>query len=246
MFKKEHQLGTEILIITVMSFVSGTVTSALGFGAGLVLTPLLTFLMPIKQALAVSSLVFFVTSASKAYIYRKEIDWSMYRKGLPLSLIGVVVGAFSVSVVNPVFLESFLGLALIYFSLNAILKKDGNKSFIPTFLFPVMGGFMSIMTHAGGAFFFRYCRINKLDRMATVATLSGVHFTLNVCKTGFFLAAGFAATSYIYMLIPAYIASVIGTNFGRYILKNHLNEDLFAKGVGIMLMILAMKFLFMN
>ncbi|PLX68961.1 MAG: hypothetical protein C0603_04555 [Denitrovibrio sp.] len=239
-------MSDDILIITVMSFISGTVTAALGFGAGLVLTPLLTFLMPIKQALAVSALVFLVTSASKAYIYRKEIVKRVYVKGLSMSIMGLVVGGFSVSVINPFYLEKFLGLALLYFAVNAIRRKDETKSLIPSFMFPVMGGFMSIMTHAGGAFFFKYCRLNSLDRMQTVGTLAGVHFTLNIMKAIFFTVSGFAASSYIYTLIPAYIASIAGTNLGRYILKNHLDEDLFAKGVGALLIILSFKFLFLT
>jgi len=227
-----------------MSFVSGTVTSALGFGAGLVLTPLLTFLMPIKQALAVSALVFLVTSASKAFIYRKDIDRKIYKKGLFLSMIGLVVGGFSVSYLDGYILEKFLGVALLYFSINAILRQDGNKSIVPTTIFPLIGGFMSITTHAGGVFFFKYCRIQKLDRIRTVATVAGVHFTLNIFKALFFTAAGYAALDYIYLLFPAYVASVVGTNLGRHILKKHLNESVFSISVGILLMMLAVKFLF--
>jgi len=236
-------MDSEILLITVMSFVSGTVTASLGFGAGLVLTPLLTFIMPVKQALAVSALVFLVTSASKALIYRKDIDWLIYKKGLALGMIGLVIGGFSVSVVNPFWLEKFLGCALLYFAINAVLKRDNMKSVIPTSLFPVMGGFMSIMTHAGGAFFFRYCRINNLGRIETVATLAGAHFTLNIFKAVFFTATGFAASSYIYTLMPAYVSSVAGTYMGRHILKNHMNEDLFVKGVAFVLIVMAIRFL---
>lgn len=227
-----------------MSFLSGTVTASLGFGAGLVLTPLLTFIMPLKQALAVSSLVFLVTSASKVYFYRSDISWSVYKKGLALSMTGLVIGALSVSVVNAYFLEKFLGLALIYFAFSALMKRDGAKSFIPGFMFPVFGGFMSIMTHAGGAFFFRYCRLNSLGRLETVATIAGVHFTLNIFKTLFFTTSGFAAAHYIYTLMPAYAASVAGTYIGRYILKHHMNEDIFVKGVALVLLVMSIRFLF--
>jgi len=236
-------LNTEILIITIISFVSGTVTASLGFGAGLLLTPLLTFIMPVKEALAVSSLVFLVTSASKAFIYRKMIDRGIYRKGLFLSMTGLTAGALSVSIVNPFWLEKFLGFALLYFSFNAFMKRDNIKSILPVSVFPVLGGFMSIMSHAGGAFFFRYCRLNNLSRMETVGTLAGVHFTLNIFKAIFFTTSGFAATHYVYTLIPAYAASVAGTYTGRHILKNYMNEDLFVKAVAVVLLLIALRFL---
>jgi len=45
----------EMVVISLLSFLSAMVTSILGFGAGLVLTPLLTFIMPLREALGIGA-----------------------------------------------------------------------------------------------------------------------------------------------------------------------------------------------
>lgn len=231
----------EILLITFISFFSGMVTSAFGFGAGLVLTPLLTFIMPIKDALGISSLVFLVTSASKAFIYFQDIHWPTYRKGLLIASGGLFFGFFIVTKVNTFYLEKLFAIVLLWFAWNTYSGKDTEKSRIPTVLFPALGGVMSVLVHGGGAFFFRYCRILKLDRFKTVATLAGVHFTLNIGKAVFFTKAGFVSIDYIWKLLPAYVTAVIGTRLGKTILKKHLDENKFSIGVAILFFVLSVK-----
>lgn len=235
----------EIGIISILSLISGIVTATFGFGAGLVLTPFLTFFMPVIDALAVSSLVYMFTSTSKAYLYRKDIAWHIYKKSLILAWIGMFIGFFVITQINEFILEKVFGVLLLYFAFTTLLKKESDKSLLPQNIYPLLGGLMSVLIHAGGLFFFRFARLNGLDRIATVATLAGVHFTLNIAKTIFFIAGGYVSTHYVYWLIPAYIMAFIGTWIGRNILKNHINETIFVRGIAIILLLMSIRFLTM-
>ncbi len=234
----------DLAIITLLAFASALVTSILGFGAGLVLTPLLTFFMPLKEALGIGALVYFFTSLSKTYWYFADIDWKTWRKCLPLSLVGIVLGMLIIQFAPQRLLEFVFAGILVYFSLNAIFGKEDAPSLLPQPLYPLLAGIASILVHAAGVFYYRLCRLNNLDRVQTVATIAVLHFTLNIVKAVFFTTSGLVDAKYIYTLTPAYIAAVAGTRLGKTVLKNYLSERMFSLGVAALLLLLALKFFF--
>lgn len=233
----------ELLIITVLSFISALVTSIFGFGAGLVLTPLLSFIMPLKEALGVGAFIFLFTSGSKFFWYFKDIDWKTHRYGFSLSLIGLAAGFSLLTIVDTFWLEKVYAAMLIIFGIKALLNRDTDKTLFPRPLYPVMGGLFAALIHGGGAFFIRLCRGSGLDRIQTVATIAAIHFSMNIFKTIFFAGAKYISVSYIFTLTPAYIAAIIGTRIGRFILQKYVNEKLFSIGMGTLLLILSLKYL---
>ena len=136
----------------------------------------------------------------------------------------------------------FSGL-LLYFAINTILGKEGSTPRIPLQTFPLLAGIASILVHAAGVFYFRYCRLNGLNRLQTVATMAALHFSLNIAKAIFFTGAGLIESNYIYRLTPAYLCAIFGTRLGRYILKDHISEKMFSRGVASLLILLAVRLL---
>lgn len=234
----------ELVIVTLLSFVSAMVTSVFGFGAGLVLTPLLSFVMPLKTALGIGALIFFVTSGSKFLWYFKEIVWRIHRFGFGLSLVGLGSGFLLISYLDTSVLEKVYGGMLIYFAVQAFIDAEPRDRTWSRYGYPVLGGLFSALVHGGGAFFIRLCRSLGLDRMQTVATVAAIHFSMNIFKVVFFTGSGFVAVDQIYTLIPAYVAAVAGTRLGRSVLRNHVSEKAFSYGVGSLLFILSLKYLF--
>ncbi len=233
----------ELAIITILSFISALVTSIFGFGAGLVLTPLLSFIMPLKEAIGIGAFIFLFTSGSKFFWYFKDVDWKTHRYGFGLSLIGLASGFFLITVVNTFWLEKIYAILLIIFGLKALLNKDTDQKLLPRPFYPIMGGLFAALIHGGGAFFIRLCRGSGLDRMQTVATIAAIHFSQNIFKTVFFAGAKFIAPAYIITLAPAYIAAILGTRIGRYILQHYVNEKLFSLGIGMLLLVLSVKYI---
>ena len=235
------ELVTEIILISLISFVSALVTSILGFGAGLVLTPLLTFIMPIKEALGIGAMIFLVTAASKTWWFRREINRGLWRTCLPLSLVGTAIGMILVYFAPERIITALFAAILLFFAMQSLRGRDSSPGRLPTPLYPVFAGIASIMVHAGGVFYYRFCRINGLDRMATVATMAALHFTLNIFKAIFFVGSGLVHSDYLFYLIPSYCLAIIGTRLGRGILKNYISEAVFVRGVSLLLIILAVR-----
>lgn len=234
----------ELAIITLLAFVSALVTSVFGFGAGLVLTPLLSFFMPLKDALGIGALIFLFTSGSKLVWYFKDIDWKVHRFAFGMSTLGLLGGFMLISVIDASLLEKIYAVLLVIFGISSLRNKETQKSLAPNFSYPVLGGFFSVLIHGGGVFFIRLCRASGLDRIKTVATVAAIHFTMNIFKVLFFTGTGVVDSKYVYTLIPAYLSAIVGTRLGRLILDKYVNEKVFSQGMGVLLMILAMKYIF--
>ncbi|MBE0595936.1 MAG: sulfite exporter TauE/SafE family protein [Desulfuromonadales bacterium] len=233
----------EITVITLLSFISAVVSSVFGFGAGMVLTPLLHLFLPLRDALGIGALVFLVTAGSKTFWYREEIVWPVYRRCLFLALFGLAAGFSVVALVDTFWLEKGFALLLLFFALDVLRPPKSQFSFFPAPVFPVAGGLLSVLIHGGGPLFLKFCRQHQLDRMQTVATIAANHFSLNILKAAFFTGTGLVAIDYVWMLLPAYVAAIVGTRLGRTLLKDHLSERGFSVGLGVMLLVLAINFL---
>ncbi|SEA77135.1 Uncharacterized membrane protein YfcA [Desulfuromusa kysingii] len=234
----------ELLIISILAFVSALVTSVFGFGAGLVLTPLLTFIMPLKDALGIGALIFLVTSGSKLIWYFKDIDWKIHRFSFGLSLIGLFSGFYLISVIDAFLLEKIYAVMLIFFGIKALLNQKETTIHRVHCGYPILGGLFSALVHGGGVFFIRICRVSGLDRVQTVATVAAIHFSINIFKALFFTGSGLVDAKYIVTLAPAYCCAIIGTRVGRSVLKKHVNEQIFSYGIGTLLLLLSVKYLF--
>lgn len=234
----------ELAIITLLAFVSALVTSVFGFGAGLVLTPLLSFFMPLKDALGIGALIFLFTSGSKLVWYFKDIDWKVHRFAFGMSTLGLLGGFVLISVIDPPQLENIYAALLVILGISSLRNKDPRKSLSPNFAYPILGGFFSVLIHGGGVFFIRLCRASGLDRIKTVATVAAIHFTMNIFKVLFFTGTGMVDSKYLYTLIPAYVSAIIGTRLGRSLLTKYINEKTFSRGMGVLLLILAVKYAF--
>jgi len=233
----------ELFLITLLSFISALVTSIFGFGAGLVLTPLLSFIMPLKQALGIGAFVFLFTSGSKCFWYFKDVDWKNYRYGFLISLFGLAIGFCLLTAIDTFWLEKIYAGLLIVFGIKALRNKETEQTLLPRPFYPLMGGLFAALIHGGGAFFIRLFRSSGLDRVRTVATVAAVHFSMNIFKTLFFAGAKFIAPAYIFTLAPAYLAAIIGTRIGRTVLKKYVDEKFFSLGIGVLLLVLSLKYI---
>lgn len=231
-----------MLTISALAFVSALVSSTFGFGAGLVLTPLLSFFMPLPQAIAIGAIIFLFTSGSKVFWYRQEIDRPHFIRGALLALPGLFFGFAVISWLDLYWLELCYGVLLLFFAFNLIWPRaEGAR--LPAPLYPPLGGFLSAVIHAGGPFTFAYCRAYRLGRVQTVATMAALHFSNNIFKGIFFGTSGLLSHVNISELLPACIVAVVGTRLGRTVLKKYVDERLFSLGVGVILLLLSARYL---
>ncbi len=122
---------------------AGFIAGLFGIGGGLVIVPTLFFLfqnMGIEKELAMTlavstslaSIIPTAISSSFSHYKLNNIDWLLVKRWSPALIIGVLLGAYTVTVVNGRFLIFFFGSFLIFMACRTwIFSHDGSEKQMP-------------------------------------------------------------------------------------------------------------------
>ena len=111
-----------LLAVALTMTASGFVQSALGFGYAIVALAILPYVLDIRAANVVVSLSVILPTILAVRAYRNEIDWSAVAYSLVGALVGLPIGLFIFSTINPDWLVRGTGVAIL------LLALDGPKS----------------------------------------------------------------------------------------------------------------------
>lgn len=92
-------------------------------GAATLLIPVITFLLGAQMVAPIISIAALFANPSRAVIFRKNIDWQVIRYLLPGSIIGAVMGSWSLTQTNTQIIQILLGLFLITYVLQDWFSK---------------------------------------------------------------------------------------------------------------------------
>jgi len=125
-----------IVYALIISFGSGALGALLGLGGGVLLVPLLVFLLgvPIHLASGASIVAVVATSSAAAATYVRN-ELTNMRLGMFLELattLGAVSGAFLTSIVSENLLRVMFGVSLLYAAVTMFLQqRKGDGSWVP-------------------------------------------------------------------------------------------------------------------
>ena len=164
---------------------AGGVQGLTGFGAGLVGVPLLVLMIDIKLAVAVSILQGLIITSSMAYDLRRYFDWGKIMPLLLGGIPGVLVGGYVFKHVNPDWLQMFLGVILISYSVFNLLFRP--KPLYLSSLWGYIAGFLtgaiSSVISVGGPPSIIYTTLTGWKKEEMKATLTGFFLFLNIFVT---------------------------------------------------------------
>jgi uncharacterized membrane protein YfcA len=120
-----------VLHALIISFGSGIIGAMLGLGGGIIIVPLLIFLLgiPIHIASGASIVAVVATSSAAAVTYVRE-EMTNMRLGMFLELattVGAVTGAFLTSVASEEILKIIFGLSLLYAAAMMYIQSRKTK-----------------------------------------------------------------------------------------------------------------------
>lgn len=87
-------------------------------GAATLLIPIITFMLGAQMVAPIISVAALLANPSRAYLFRKHIDWQVIRYLLPGSIIGAVIGAWLLTHINVQIIQILLGIFLITYVLQ--------------------------------------------------------------------------------------------------------------------------------
>ncbi|UJW87386.1 sulfite exporter TauE/SafE family protein [Devosia sp. SL43] len=149
---------------------------------GMVAVPLLSLVMPARDAAGMMLPVLLAMDAIAVWTYRKDVDWRIIRIMLPGAAVGTLLGWLLWSVVSDDGVLLFVGVVTLLFILDALLplrkKLEGLRpSRAWGNFWGGLSGFTSFISHTGGPPFQIYVLPQRLSP-ALYAGTSAVFFAI--------------------------------------------------------------------
>lgn len=216
------------------------ISAICGGGASLILIPVLNLLLPTSVVPFSLTIGTFTSSASRIAVFKKFINWKIFLWFVPFSIPAVLLGAYLIKFVNPVYLQLIVGLVLIanvpqLFITRSSQEKEEKP--YPKFILAIVGffaGFVSGITGAIGLLFNRFYLKYGLSKEEIVATRAANEIFLHLIKLIIYIMLGLYSKTAIWLGIAIAIATVISSYTVKYILP-YLSEFVFRKiGYGAM------------
>jgi uncharacterized membrane protein YfcA len=184
---------------------------------GLVGVPLLSLVMPARDAAGMLLPLLLVMDVIAVWTYRKEADWRILRIMLPGAAVGTIVGWVLWSFVSDAMVLLFVGILTLLFVLDAILplrkKLEGLPPSRPWGTFwGGAAGFTSFISHTGGPPFQIYVLPQKLTPVLFSGTSAFFFAIVNTAKLipyGFLGQLNVSNLTHAAILAPIAIIGVI-------------------------------------
>lgn len=223
----------------------GVAKSGLGGSVSLISIPLMTFVMPLNQALAILLPILIFSDFISAYKFRKQFDFNTLKLMVPFAAIGAIIGASTFSYFSESYLKFILGVMGFVFAFHYFfLKKDANKPVAANYfkgaICSAVAGFTSFCAHSGGTPTSIYLLPLRLKKEIYVGTRIIFFTCINLVKLPFYLYLSMVNTSSFTQSLILLPLSVFGIFVGYKLLKI-IEESLFYNAIYILILVASTK-----
>ena len=230
----------KIILLFIAAILAFWISAICGGGASLILIPVLNLLLPTSVVPFSLTIGTFTSSASRIVVFKKFIKWKIFFWFVPFSIPAVLLGAYLIKFVNPIYLQLVVGLILIPNVPQLFIDKKEQaqeEKPYPKFILAIVGffaGFVSGITGAIGLLFNRFYLKYGLSKEEIVATRAANEIFLHLIKLIIYIALGLYSTTAIWLGVAIAVATIISSYTVKFILP-HLSEFVFRKiGYGAM------------
>ncbi len=205
-------------------FIVALSKSGLVGSLGLVGVPLLSLVMPARDAAGMMLPLLLVMDAIAVWTYRKDADWRILKIMLPGAFVGTVVGWVLWSFVSDAMVLLFVGILTLLFILDALLplrkKLEGLPPSKPWGMFwGGAAGFTSFISHTGGPPFQIYVLPQKLTPVTFSGTTAFFFAIVNTAKlVPYFFLGQLNVSNLTHAAILAPLA-VVGVMIGVWLVR---------------------------
>jgi uncharacterized membrane protein YfcA len=216
---------------------------ATGFGAGLVIIPMLAFVMPFEVVVPLLSAMGIFASSGQAWHQRRHLDTTSRKALVALlgwSMVGVALGLTLFAVLASRLLLNLFGVFLAAYALwslrphappraeprRGVIMASGISGALVATLFGGMAG----------PFFAVYLDALRLGRARFRATMSTVLFLLSIVRVAGYGGLGLYDARVGALLVVLMPVMIVGMVVGER-LHQHLSEVRFQKVVAVLLVV---------
>lgn len=235
-------MHTELILLFLASYISATISGTAGFGGALILLPILTSVVGVKEAIPVLTVAQWFGNASRVWFGRYELKWKPIFLFLSTAIPLVIAGSYLFTDINGKIIKVGIGFFLILVVVYRRVKKEkiilGSKEIM---LGGGITGFLSgIAGSAGplGALFFL-----NLNPSAYIASEAFTALSLHSIKSIIYNHYALLEKKELYYGFFIGIAMILGSWTGKKIIEK-INREKFTYLVEILLVIAGLQLMY--
>lgn len=240
----------KIVILALTTIIAFWMSAICGGGASLILVPVLNWLLPSAVVPFSLTIGTFASSGSRIIVFKKHIRWKVFFWFVPFSIPAVLVGAFVMKFLNPLYLEWIVGFFLLANIPELFRKKKeltSEQKPYPNYVLAIVGffaGFISGVTGAIGLLFNRFYLRYGLTKEEIIATRAANEIFLHSIKLIIYIVLGLYSRDALWYALVIAIASVFSSYSIKFILP-YVSDFVFRR-IGYGAMVLSGLFLLVD
>ena len=218
---------TTFIILSLASFLGSFITASLGVGGGVFLLLVMLIYLPAIVVIPIHGVIQLASNVGRSALLRQYIEWNFILIFSVAALVGAICAGFIFFSLPAVLLQVIVLIgAIILTWLPAKQVKKPKASgiiflgFITTFL--------SMFVGTIGPLLAAYIKGLFNERLRFVSSYAAAMAMQHFWKIIVFGAAGFAFTSYLWLIISMATLGLFGTVAGRFLVLEKFTDERFA------------------
>lgn len=215
---------TLIVVIVAVSLLIGLSKGGLGAALVVLTTPLLTLVMPAKQAVSTALPLLILADGLALWMYWKKWDMRYIRLMLPMAVIGVVIGTYLLATLPELTLRRLIGgFALIFVIYRLLDNQIKQIRYQPRrwhgWLAGGASGMASALANNGAPPFTAYMLLQEVDPVPFIGTTTLFFAVVNLLKVPTYLQSGILNFNDVLQVAWASPLIVAGVVLGRWLVR---------------------------
>ncbi|MFD2204195.1 sulfite exporter TauE/SafE family protein [Kiloniella antarctica] len=230
----------ELLAFLAVAFCGSLVSSVFGLGSGFIVLSLGSLLLPLKDCIALTTILFTASTFTKAYIYRRDINWRLSRIIALGSIPFAWLGAETLAVIDPAPLKPILAGFII---VSVIINQLGLRLTLPhttTVAISVSAayGFLSGLLSSGNPIKALAMERMGFEKQAFIGAMAATALGVNITKLLSYSDNQILRPEHLPTGIGLVIIAIFSALFGKR-LVTHIPEGRYKQGLSIILILSA-------
>ena len=235
----------EYVVFVLLGFFASIISAVFGFGTALVVLALGSHVLPIKETIALATVLFAVTTISKTVLFTKHIDWRVVATMPIASLPFAYLGAMLLTHVPAQLLKRLLGIMVLIYIVMTYYKlfpkvRIGTLGLIFS---SASYGFLSGLLGSGNLIKAILFKEIKLTKEAFVGAMAATSVLSNLAKLTAYTKSGLLTTNLLWPVLGLVISGTMAVFLGRYILRD-ITVTQFERSVQVVLAVSTIGLLF--
>lgn len=215
----------DYLLLIGSGFVAWIVSTVGGGGGAMLLVPLVGFIAGAQAVAPVATLATLVAGSGRAFVFWRNIDWSVVKWGLPGALLGAVLGALLFTRAPAEWLQILVGLFLISTVVQYRFgQKEQTFEVAKWWFFPaeLVTGFLDGLIGAVGPVMNTLYLNAGVTKERMVGTKTAVSLPTHLVKIGTYTTLGAMSGQLWLFGLAAGAGALISNWLAKWLLKEEL------------------------